>query len=444
MRVEDDDDLGELTRAEEEDDYDASSFKDNNDGLPSDAQLGSDGTVQDTQDEELRAYGQASSSSVGDMIHHPLGCQPSLPDINTARTITLAAKTTLRGSRTPGPPTPARDAASEAFTDADVRTTRQYAVAMSAARGTPTIRVEPLTNLDLDSTGAGVSQRATPRQRRRASADVPKEHSRSSTNIPDILKPVFHSKVIPTILDYFGAKQDPWGISEGGRHGTELLELCQEVINEVCPRFPIELTKADVTYKVIRQHIYEWRSNFANAAVIAIEEAITAKFGSRPSRSAANSWVKAATEAGGEAFWAQAHRDPAKARGKMQSAYILKSFATHLTATAGSVRDFGYPGGALALAATAVQHCFPMFSRGSFEPGKAFTAVNVGALTDSWYHKVHRAFVEKPEKFDALIRSAARHTVTARPHRNRVGIVEAPDVFDRSSPPIEDELSEMV
>lgn len=79
-----------------------------------------------------------------------------------------------------------------------------------------------------------------------------------------------------------------------------------------------------------------------------------------------------------------------------------------------------------------------MFSKGSFEPGKAFNVANVGALTESWYHKVHRAFVVKPEKFDALIRSASRHAPAVRPRRNQAGIPEAPDVFDRSSPPIED------
>ncbi|CDO77187.1 hypothetical protein BN946_scf184705.g12 [Trametes cinnabarina] len=297
---------------------------------------------------------------------------------------------------------------------------RQYAITMFAQRKTPDIRVRRLTERDIEAIDTTTPQK-TPRQRHRAPADVPEEDSRSSTNIPDILKPVMYTKVIPTILDYFGSRQDPWGICEqGGQNATDLLELCQEVIDE------------------IRQRIYDWRGNFANAAVVAIGDAISARFGSRPSRSAVQAWVKEATSDGGEAFWAQPHTNPAMAHGKMQSPFILRSFATHLTATEGSVRDYGYPGGALALATTAVQHCFPMFSKGSFEPGKAFNVANVGALTESWYHKVHRAFVVKPEKFDALIRSASRHAPAVRPRRNQAGIPEAPDVFDRSSPPIED------
>ncbi|KAI9059337.1 hypothetical protein FKP32DRAFT_1606172 [Trametes sanguinea] len=334
------------------------------------------------------------------------------------------------GSRTPGPSTPARGTSPLAFTDADVHTSRQYAINMSASRRTPDIRVRKLTDSDRDVDGvtnrAVATPQKAPRQRRRAPVDVPEEHSRSSANVPDVLKPVMYTKVIPTILDYFGARQDPWGICEqGGRNATDLLELCQEIIDE------------------IRQRIYDWRSNFANAAVIAIGDAITARFGSRPSRSAVHAWVVAATSDGGEAFWAQPHANPAMAHGKMQSPFILRSFATHLTATEGSIRDYGYPGGALALATTAVQHCFAMFSKGFFEPGKVFNASNVGALTDSWYHKVHRAFVEKPEKFDALIRSASRHTTAVQPRRNQAGILEAPDVFDRSSPPIEDHGDDM-
>ncbi|KAI9056388.1 hypothetical protein FKP32DRAFT_1607920 [Trametes sanguinea] len=344
----------------------------------------------------------------------------------------------LQGAgRASGTSTPTRDApAREAFTEADVHSSRSYAVNLAS---TPNIHVQRLADGDGELAGSSRTvAKKTPRQARRAPTDVPEHQSRSVSNIPDVLKPLIYSKIIPTVLDYYGAKEDPWAICQSGRKGTELVELCQDIISEVCPRFSFDVSKADVVYKVIRQHIYEWRNNFANMAVEAINDAIMVQFGSRPSPSAANDWVRAAIMDSGEAFWAHPHPDPAQARGKMQSPYILKSFATHLIATSGSVRDYGYPGGALALAAAAVQHIFPMFRKGTFKPGKGFTETNVTVLTESWYRRVHRAFVEKPEKFEALILNASRHSKAAQPRRNRVGNVEAPDVFDRSSPALEE------
>ena len=51
---------------------------------------------------------------------------------------------------------------------------------------------------------------------------------------------------------------------------------------------------------------------------------------------------------------------PRRARGALQSEFVLRSFGTHLAATNGSIYLYGAPVGALALAATAV--CAPEWS----------------------------------------------------------------------------------
>ena len=99
-----------------------------------------------------------------------------------------------------------------------------------------------------DEAAAATSQSKKRRRRRRQSVD--EDHSRSATHVPDFVKPYLFTELIPTVLEYFGAKVDPWNTQEHGR--DELLNLCQELINDLCPQADYVLTKQDIIYKVVR------------------------------------------------------------------------------------------------------------------------------------------------------------------------------------------------
>ena len=71
--------------------------------------------------------------------------------------------------------------------------------------------------------------------------------------------------------------------------------------------------------------------------------------------------------------------------------------------------------------------------------GKTFAACHVEPLTDSWYKKSVKHFVKHPKKFDRLIHKATRYISTSQPACQPAGVIEAPDIFDCSSPPLEDE-----
>ncbi|KAI0374579.1 hypothetical protein BV20DRAFT_1048639 [Pilatotrama ljubarskyi] len=321
-----------------------------------------------------------------------------------------------------------------AFTDADVSFDREYAISAAGHQGKSKVLVQAVdtdANTDLSTEGRQKGRR----RRRRAPADVPKDESRSIRNLPDFVKPFLDTEIVPTVINYVGTKRDPWDMREHGR--DELLRICQEVLELVCPRDAYDLEKDDVIYKVVRQKVYQWRSGFANAAIAVIGEAMDLKFGQKPSRPAVQRWVTAAIADGGEAFWAHPHSDPQQAHGKLQSIYILRCFATHLEATTGAVKDYGYPGGALALSVAAVKHCFPMFREGKFKPGKPFCSQNARASTESWYDTSVYRFVNKPEHFDAIIRMASKHRGAPKRQKAPVDGAQAPSVFDRSSPPVE-------
>ncbi|KAI0669708.1 hypothetical protein C8Q78DRAFT_1080400 [Trametes maxima] len=332
-----------------------------------------------------------------------------------------------------------------AFTSADVRSSRKHAKMAGAVRHLLT--VETVDNDDEMHVANGKPSKK--RHPRRAPADVPEGDSRSSTNLPDFVKPIIFSKIVPTVLNYFGSKRDPWDTQERGK--DELLDLCRDILDMTCPDEDYVLTKNDIIYKVIQQKVYDWRAEFASEAVTVINEALQLKYGGEvvPPRTAKR-WVDAANiYEGGEAFWAYPDPDVNHAHGKMQSVYILRAFATHLKATAGAVQDYGYPGGALALAATAVEHCFPMFLTGVFKAGKAFSKPNVQRKTEWWYDRAVYRFVNKPDHFNSIIKLASKYLPSLRSRQPRMtaehcSMAEAMDVFDRSSPPISDEYSKWI
>ncbi|TFK84481.1 hypothetical protein K466DRAFT_567207 [Polyporus arcularius HHB13444] len=325
------------------------------------------------------------------------------------------------------------DVERSAFRDEDVVFSREYAVTMSGRRKSM-LSAQRLSNEDAEAFGMQSSQK---RKRKRRSP-VPEDKSRSAANVPDFVKPVLFTELIPTILEYFGAKTDPWNTREHGP--DELLNLSQELLNDLCPRAEYRLSKSDVIYKVIQQEVYEWRSRFASAAISAVDDAISEKFGANPRRAEVQAWIRDATSPGGESLWAQPHRNPERAHGSLQSRFVLRSFATHLHATNGSIYLYGPPVGALSLAATAVQHVFPMYKTGRFIPGRAFSSANVGYLTESWYRKSVRRYARREEKFAKLARKASRFATLYYQTKARNGgdTLQAPDVFDRSSPPLED------
>ncbi|KAI0323376.1 hypothetical protein GY45DRAFT_1376367 [Cubamyces sp. BRFM 1775] len=275
----------------------------------------------------------------------------------------------------------------------------------------------------------------TPRQRRRSPNEMPENQSRSATNLPDIIKSVFSAKIVPTVLDCVGSKRNPWDLQEDDR--DEFLTMCQDIIDMVCDDGTYRVTKQDTVYRLIQQKVYDWRIGMSNAAITVISEELARKFGTSPLPSVVRHWVDAAIADGGEAFWAKPHPDPQFAHGKLQSIYILKTFATHLTATRDSMYDYGYPAGALALATAAVQKAFPRFREGKYKAGAGFNKPAAEALTESWYDTAVHRFVAKPAKFQALIKMASRYMGVVKARRVQSSTVQAPEAFDRSSPPVE-------
>lgn len=92
-----------------------------------------------------------------------------------------------------------------------------------------------------------------------------------------------------------------------------------------------------------------------------------------------------------------------------------------------------------------VQHVFPMYKTGRFIPGRAFSSANVAYLTESWYRKSVVRFARREDKFARLVRKARKYATPLYQTKARSGAetTQAPDIFDRSSPPLPDTDEEM-
>ncbi|KAI0688828.1 hypothetical protein C8Q76DRAFT_803289 [Earliella scabrosa] len=359
---------------------------------------------------------------------------------STSQARSSGASTRVRFERRMADPN-GSDIERDGFQHSDIAFSREYALStVKRNKQKHTVAIEQVT----DDEAATCDARPGLKRRRKPRTQVDEDKSRSATNVPDFIKPYLFNDLIPTVIEYYGAKVDPWNSQEHGR--DELLNLCQDLINDLCPRADYHLTKQDILYKVIQQEIYEWRSGFPNAVVSIINDKIFELFGANPKRPQVQTWVRQALADGGEALWGKPdNRHPERARGSLQSRYVLGAFGTHLAATDGAIYVYGPPVGALSLAATAVQHVLGMYKTGKFIPGKAFSAANVSYLTESWYRKAVARYARNEEKFRKLVRKATKHATVAKYHtRNRAGdALQAPDLFDRSSPPLEDTDVEM-
>ncbi|RDX40197.1 hypothetical protein OH76DRAFT_1366582, partial [Lentinus brumalis] len=131
-------------------------------------------------------------------------------------------------------------------------------------------------------------------------------------------------------------------------------------------------------------------------------------------------WLVDAISRGGEALFGQPDIDkPAHAKDQLQSRFVLKLMAYHLSATLGSVftseeGDHALPVGALSLAACAVERAFQWYrdDQPNGLPMKAFSRNYAGKCTGKWRDTAVQELIDRSHRFERLL-SRARALVTA-------------------------------
>ncbi|KAH9948380.1 hypothetical protein B0H21DRAFT_242801 [Amylocystis lapponica] len=240
-------------------------------------------------------------------------------------------------------------------------------------------------------------------RQRKPRTPVAPAKSLSRETLPGWIKPDFETKLLPTIIDTYGAEDNPWKLDGDN---DDFLDVAQNALDLVCPRQHHTLAKSDKIYAIARQAMYTWRNSLQARAIHAVKEGIAAQ-PNLGSKKAIRKFVVSALQERGAALWGER---------ALHSTYLLKTLSAHYRAIQGSaVADSKPPVGALTLCIAAVQRAFDMHSTGVFVAGDNFSEPNAGRLTREWLKSdTIKILKQKPHRFDALQTAAMKHIIPSK------------------------------
>ena len=108
-----------------------------------------------------------------------------------------------------------------------------------------------------------------PKVKRTAQADIDPKRSLSGKHVPPWISDDFDKLMVPTLLEHYSAKDDPWsldaktrkpskGCAVGASSSTEdsdkdlgIVDILQQLINELFPRKKYELTSKDIIVRIV-------------------------------------------------------------------------------------------------------------------------------------------------------------------------------------------------
>ncbi|ETW77430.1 hypothetical protein HETIRDRAFT_421556 [Heterobasidion irregulare TC 32-1] len=310
------------------------------------------------------------------------------------------------------------------FTDVNVATPKEDAMkAKASTRKLNTVVVA----LNEDETPVDMNALRRPR------SQVGPAKSLSKSQLPEWAKKHWDSKIIPTLLDFYGIQDDPWNLD--GDDGVTLFRTAlQQTINLVCPGIKYTpMPVRDKVYLIARQAVYDWHRRFQTKAIQAVKSTVA----SLGNKNTVKAFVQKALQPKyGAAYWATP--DPERPEGAMQSIYIVKVLAMHVKSTQGSIfTQKYYPVGSLCLAVLAVKRAFLAYSTGSFKPlNTSFSEEHCGTKTQDLRQGLTiRTFLKKPHRQDELAERISRYLANGDDIEDRGFDDDENAIVDRSSPP---------
>ncbi|KAH9918785.1 uncharacterized protein B0H18DRAFT_957785 [Fomitopsis serialis] len=252
------------------------------------------------------------------------------------------------------------------------------------------------------------------KKKRRAKSVVPNEKSLSVQALPAFIQPHWKSTFVPTMLQLIGESENPWVFASGKNTAEEnlLIDVVQRLVDGFWPEEGYVVDGMDKIYRIARQAVNDWRARFVSRIKTFVKNEFVNTYGSAAKIAA---YVNGASgRSQGLAFWAVYDSEwlylgalPQLERplGALQSAYVLKSFATHLAAIQGSrikETDTKPARGALALAATAVQFVFAAWTTGRYNTNLVFSGERYRSVTTYWHDKSVAKIIER-RRFDKYV-----------------------------------------
>ena len=88
-------------------------------------------------------------------------------------------------------------------------------------------------------------------------------NSLSGNHLPRWIKDDFDSVIMPTVLEHYGAQQDPWKLDpqkptkgkpvvpDASKSDLSIVDVLQQLITSIFPRRQYQLTSGDIIVKVV-------------------------------------------------------------------------------------------------------------------------------------------------------------------------------------------------
>ncbi|TFK79471.1 hypothetical protein K466DRAFT_505487 [Polyporus arcularius HHB13444] len=221
------------------------------------------------------------------------------------------------------------------------------------------------------------------------------------------------STIIPSLIKYFGALDNPWD-------DDQFAAIFSSLLKKVHPVRASSIVKGDKEWRYVsvvfvlrcvhtltclqaRQGVYDWRSNFGKLAIRLVTK--TAKALGSPT--AISVWANNALARGGEATYS--HPDvqhPKDARGALHTKLHIQLLASHYSVAEGAIIETSYPVGALSLANVAIRRAFTAFKSGTFIAQDGFTGNKYGDATMQTRKGSVKGLEGIPHRFDGLVAMA--------------------------------------
>ncbi|KAK7681505.1 hypothetical protein QCA50_015237 [Cerrena zonata] len=297
--------------------------------------------------------------------------------------------------------------------------------------------IKPLAIVKYKPASASPSTATLGRAPRRANGSP----SVTMAHLPADIDPVIWTKhFIPTCIDILGEHHEPFFMTD-----PEIIHQIAQAFVVCFPGLKHEITIESMVFKVLSQRCCEWRNKCSSSAQDAVTEFLNETPGLETSEARAE-YVDG-LGVGSTCDYLYEQTTPVH-RGCFRSDFVLKTFAYHLNAVEGTIRDSPYPAvGALGLAAVAVERALLMYKTGTLaisdsrrdDNPQVFSAVSwsnacsemvsdIFTLDDVAWKDVYALSSQFVKKRGKVAETTGRDTDTNCPRqRQRAIIRDAPD-----------------
>ncbi|KDQ63883.1 hypothetical protein JAAARDRAFT_187284 [Jaapia argillacea MUCL 33604] len=219
--------------------------------------------------------------------------------------------------------------------------------------------------------------------------------TQDESKLPDFTLPTWVSVFLPTLYACFGSSRKPWTLFT---MTIESVPIVVKVFAKCFPGVKFNITLNGKVFKTAIDRINEKRSFIGRRAL----EIVAEYFSNSP-------YAHDASEIAKYAQWASRPNGPGifkdptpidckvspqdpkyvRPQGIFESDFVIALLSTFLKSTKGSKEDFGYPKGAIAMAAAAIERAFQAYVSGAQCEPKKFSRANYTDVVNQYLKHAH-------------------------------------------------------